>query len=84
MPANATVSTEQRIEEAHQGAIGVMTGMLALREKLGDKGVNLFLDSVEERGEVLWTKFRTARDKGEADSFVQFAAKVVMPKLMNN
>ena len=80
--ATATASVEQRMEEAHQGIIGVMTGLMVLRQQLGDKGVNLFLDTVPERGEALWVKFRNARDKGEAEGFVQFAAKAIMPKLM--
>jgi hypothetical protein len=75
-------SVEQRIEDAHGGIIGVMTGLMMLRQKLGDKGVKMFLDTVPERGEALWVKFREARDRGEAEGFVQFAAKAIVPKSM--
>ena len=80
--ATATMPIEQRMEEAHQGIMGVMMGLMVLRQQLGDKGVNMFLDTVSERGEALWVKFRNAQDKGEAKDFVQFAAKVIIPKLM--
>ena len=79
------VSVEQRIDEASDGLIGLMAGLMATRQQFGqhgDRAVNLFLDSVPERGEALWKKFTTARDAGEATDFVQFVAKIITPKLM--
>ena len=85
MATTTVASVEQRIEEAAGGIVGVQMGLLEVRRQFGrngDRVINLFLDTVPERGEALWLKFKESVKTGEDLDFVRFAVNAITPKLL--